>query len=323
MTNPALMKEITKRIRRSMGYCEWVRANLGPACMECGSKENLEVHHVVELNHILLGLLKLYGGKAEPAIQHCIQKHYAQEYEGYTYCKSCHQKFHKGRRIQYSKKTVNKSEWAAMPRLLPGPFLHNSKVAEHSGLTLFASQTLSGIGYLILNGHLSERRVQFRKWNFSKHLGKSYSTSFNKSLDRALIHLEELNVVKSWLDHKTEIDLRVSKEYLDSMQQNPWFIPLQDIKTSNSITFALRWVLLTQGKKTRYKTHWTKLAKNLCISTRKVSVVKKAVENAMKQIEWATYRWDGDSFTFTLSKRGSTPIFSLRDALATSIVEGT
>jgi hypothetical protein len=119
-----------------------------------------------------------------------------------------------------------------------------------------------------------------------------------------------------------DIELHLSDEYLDMMGDNPWFIPFGEMKTHKPCILALKWFLGTQTKRALYRISLDKLMKHIGIQTVAPQMVTKALRMACKRIRWAKVSVDKGLCTFTLKKRPSTPIFSLRSSLNDALQKG-
>lgn len=323
MKRNLIIRSLERKIRKSMLYHSWVKRNLSHACANCDSIEELQMHHIVELYHIVLGLWKLYGG-SDSVFAHCIARHADDGYDAVTLCKTCHDKVHAGRRLSHQSDDVRVEEWTAMPRHLPGPLLHHSTTASEKGLSLIAAQLLAGIGWHILNGHMESRIIELQRVKLAHLLGKKSTTSFMKSINRAISSLESLDVLCGHHIHGSSIELHMCQSYLDKMAECPWFISMRDARTSKMPVFALRWFLSHQSKRSNYKIGKDNLVSNLGLKTSRPSFVDKCIRKASEDTEWITYSgYDGEFMSFKLRRRGAVPIFTLRDTLADSIGEGS
>lgn len=316
------LKDIEHRVRACMAYHDWMERNRGIACLTCDSTEELQVHHIVELYHILLGLWKLYGGDSDLIVLHAQAAHVDDLCEAITLCKKCHDKLHPRRRIIISSKDIRIENWCVMPRHLPGPFLHHSTKAHESGLTLISAQVLSGLGWFILNGYLDARIIEFKRSAMARLLGKQPGSSFNKSLARAFAGLEDLGVLLAWHINGPEVEVHITKEYLEQVYTLPWFMGMSDVQTNKMPSFALRWFLNLQSGKYNYKIGKDKLVANLNLKTSTPAFVNRCITNACDDTEWASSSYDGEFFLFKMRRRGATPIWSLRSLVRDAIQEG-
>ena len=164
--------------------------------------------------------------------------------------------------------------------------------------------------------------ITFHRRRFSELLGKEPSTSFNKSLDEALSDLEVAGILIATHRSGNNIELHIANEYLKILTENPWFVPFNDIKTSSICALALIWFLGTQSNRTIYRIALNKLVGHIGIKTTASQMAAKALRMACKRIKWAKVSVDKGVCTFTLKKRGSTPILSLRQSLQDAIQKG-
>ena len=312
------MRDAERRIRASMAYHDWAARNLGPACLNCDSTEELQVHHVVDLYHVLLGLWRLYGD-VEAVVLHAIAMHVDDLCEAVTLCKACHEKAHPGKRLSKVDKEVRVEDWAAMPRHLPGPFSH----VGGPGLTLMGAQVLAAVGWHVLGGRMDSRMVEFRHLQLRRLLGKKKGSSFHRSLDRALDDLEGLGVLAGHHTGGPEVELHVSPAYLERLSELPWFMSMRDVRASQLTVFALRWFLGLQSGRRSYKIGPAKLAAHLGLRTTAPAKVERSVRKACEDVPWATADFDGKHFSFRLKRRGAVPIWTLRTTLRDAVREGS
>jgi hypothetical protein len=322
MGRHAEIKDIEHRIRSSMIYHAWVEQNLGPGCIRCDSTDNLQVHHIVELYHILLGLWKLYGD-TEMVVAHAQAMHVDDKCEAVTLCDKCHEKVHPGRHILASEKDIRIENWCVLPRTLPGPLIHHAAKAHEHGLSLVGAQLLAALGWYILNGHLDSRIIEFKRSAVASLLGKNPGTSFNRSLERGLNDLQSLDVLLAWHISKPLVEVHLSKDYLRKLDELPWFMAMTDVHTSKMPVFALRWFLNLQSGRRNYKIGKNKLVGHLGLKTSTPAFVQRCVLKACEQTGWANAQFDGKLFRFSLKRRGAVPIWSLRSLVRDAIREGS
>jgi hypothetical protein len=322
MSRHSEIKDIEHRVRSSMTYHLWKDQNLSLACINCDSTEELQVHHVVELYHIILGLWKLYGD-ADDAVAHALAMHADDKCESVTLCKKCHEKLHPGKRISKSKKKIRIENWTTLPRVLPNKLVNHR--SNEDGITLIGIQLLAGIGWHILNGKMDSKIVEFKASQICKLIGKnSAGTSFNKSFIRAMTDLKKSKVINAYHRSGPDIEIHMSQEYLKQLSDLPWFMSIDDVKTNKMPVFALKWFLGLQSGRRNYKIGKDKLIAHMSIKTSTPSFVLKSVKNACDEIPWATCDYDGKQFfTFRLKQRGAVPIWTLRSTLRESIQEGS
>lgn len=321
MSRRTKLKKAEHRVRSSKAYHAWKQRNLGPACINCDKTEHLEVHHIVSLYHILLGLWQLYG-TIDVVARHAIAMHENDECDAVTLCKDCHAQVHPGKRIKNDETEIRIENWAVLPRKLPGPFIHHPTKSTEKGLTLIGVQTLAAMGWYILNGRMRSRIIECNTRSLAALLGKTPGTSWSRGLRRALQKLEELNVVAGWHIAVSDAEIHVSRDYLDLLW-SPWFVSMKDVHTSKMPVFALRWVLGLHSNKKVFRIGPSKLARRMCLTTQKPSFVTQCVERCCQDIPWAKCEYDGKNITFYMQKRGAVPIWTLRDTLAESIAEGS
>ena len=301
-----------------MAYRAWVDRNKAAACFGCGSVSGLECHHVVELYPILAGLWKLYGNEHD-VLSHALAMHGDDRVENVTLCAACHAKRHPGRSNPEFDSSVRVDNWTVVPRNLKHPFSHSVATSTGFSLGLVGFQVLLGIGWYVLNGHASSRIVEVNRRRLAELLGKAPGTSFNKSLDEALDSLSGLGTVIGVHRDGNDLELHLSSEYLEELTANPWFMPLDDVKTSNMCVLTLRWFLGTQSNRKTYKIGLDKLKTHLGITVRNPSMAAKAVRKACSRISWAKLEVSKGMCQFSISRKGATPVHSLRNILSDSV----
>ena len=309
-----------RRIRASREYDEWVIRHKAPFCIRCTSAENLECHHIIDLYHMMLGLWKLYGDEKQ-AIEHGIAMHEDDLCEAVTLCHECHGKLHPGRQ-RSPKGDTRVEEWSVIPRGFQPGLAHSTRDSRKDALNLVALQTVFGIGWYILNGHMDCRMIDLNRRRLAQLLGKQPGTSFNLSLDRALPKLVRAGVLLGHHRKDNSVELHISPKWLADLQDNPWFVSLEDIRTGKMCVLVLRWFLGFQCRKRQYRIGLTKLRGHLGIRTAHMPMAAKAVKSACKDVSWAKIEIEHGVCTFTLKKRGATPIFSLRNLMDDSVEYG-
>lgn len=314
------IKTAEKTVRSSQEYHRWAERNLGPACLHCDKEENLQVHHIISLYHILLGLWKLYGD-INTVISHAIDMHSDDNCESVTLCKECHSKIHPGKKTKEMKTEIRIEEWIVYPRHLPGQLLHNPKTANEKGMSLVGFQILAGIGWYILNGHLDSNMITFKRVAMAHLIGKDPSTSFYRSLHRAINDLEEIGVIKGFIRNGPEVEIHLSEKYLNSLS-NPWFMSVNDIKSNKMSVLSLKWFLSLQSRKKVYSISKENLSDNIGMKCSTPAFMDKCIGKSIQEIPWASYRFNGKAFIFHLKPRGAVPIWTLRSILSDSIREG-
>lgn len=315
-----IWKAIDKRVRSSLIYSEWVKRHRSVACTSegCTEKENLEVHHVVDLYHVILGVWKLYG-EPEATIQHVLMYHENDMLEGVCLCPACHKKRHPLRPTD-SFGPVNTDTWCVIPRMLqvnPNHSTHHRPDA----IGLIAYQTLLGIGWNIINGYVEARMLSLHRRRFAELIGKKPSVSFNRSLDVALRQLQAAGILDAHHRRGNEIELHLARKYLDLMSENPWFVPLTDVKTDSMCVLCLRLWLGMQCRRHNYYIGLDKLKGHIGMTVQERSAALAAIRRALKSITWAKMTIGKESLQFVLGSRLPTPIRALRTILADSIRE--
>ena len=319
MGKHATIKQIEHKIRSSLIYHAWQSQNLASACLSCDSTENLQVHHVVEMYHIVLGLWKLYGDEM-PVISHALSMHEDNRCENVTLCADCHAKIHPARTFARSD-DVRVEQWTVIPRKFPAPFLHNSRGSE-PGLSLLSSQLLAGFGWYILGGNMDSGMLEFKRISMGNLIGKVKGSSLNNSIERSLRSLQELDVIIGWNITGPNVEVHLSPTYIDSLKAMPWFMSIDDIKTGKMSVFSLRWFLGLQSGRKNYRIGRKKLAGHLGLQTSTPQFMGEFLDRAMQDIPWATHSLNGNVYTFTIRRRGSTPIWTLRSLVMDAIEQG-
>ncbi len=143
---------------------------------------------------------------------------------------------------------------------------------------------------------------------------KKNSTQFNASLQQALEDLYDIGIIDEFNLKNTKSSLVVSKEYLDEMDSQPWFMRLSDVATSkNNSILTLKWWLAFQSAHV-YKIGIDKLAKHLNYNSNKSTIVRN-VKNSTEHISWANLEIKNNMFHFTRHRKGAVPIHTLRPQL--------
>jgi len=308
-----ILRDLDRRIRASLAYSEWVKRHRGLACIKCQTTENLEVHHMIELYHVILGLWKFYGD-IEETFNHAIAYHENDLLEGYSLCVECHKKRHPGRTPASASKQVNTDTWSVIPRMLK-PIPNHSKMERPGTIGLIAYQTILGIGWGLMNGHVENRIYTIHRCRFANLLGKRAGTSFYASLDEALNQIQSIGIINGHHRHGHEIEIHLSSEYLGMMKENPWFVPMNEIKTNSMCVLCLRLWLGMQCGKANYFIGLDKLKPHIGVTTRESYRSLLAIKKAMKQIPWAKMKVEDPSLHFVFSGRPPTPIRALRTIL--------
>lgn len=298
-----------------MAYSEWAKRHRGLACVKCQTTENLEVHHMIELYHVILGLWRFFGD-IEEVFNHAVAYHENDMLEGYSLCVECHKKRHPGRILAPAYKQINTDTWSAIPRMLKPVPNHSSKMQRPGTIGLIAYQTILGIGWNLMNGHIENRMLTIHRRRFANLLGKKDAgTSFYSCLDEALDQIQNINIINGHHRHGHEIEIHLSGEYLDLMKENPWFVPMNEIKTDSMCVLCLRLWLGMQYGKANYFIGLDKLKSHLGITAKERYYALSAIKKAMKQIQWAKMKVEDPSLHFTFYGRPPTPIRALRTIL--------
>jgi hypothetical protein len=320
MTSFSLLKTLEKRIRASKAYDDWVRRNKGPMCLKCGSNERLECHHIIDLYHVILGLWKLWGD-AEEVFTHAIAMHEDDKCEGVTMCSKCHSMRHPGRALTKSAAKINTDTWSVIPRMIQLKLTHSRKNNDPTTVGLIGLQTLFGIGWNILNGHLDSRIIELNRCRFASLIGKTPGASFNRSFDLALQQLQNHGILVGHHRHGNSVEIHLSKDYLDMLGENPWFVPMSDICTHSMCVLCLKWFLSTQCSRRKYYIGFDKLKAHIGIQTKNNTEAMNAIKKAVTHIPWVEMSV-GSSLQFTFSSRQPSPIRSLRMVLSDALEHG-
>ena len=312
-----ILKSLDRRIRASTQYADWVRLHKSSSCINCNSAYELEVHHLVDLYHIILGLWKFYGDEEE-VFKHATSWHAEDKVgDGVTLCKTCHATKHPGRILSASRSQTNTSLWSVIPRMHGLSFNH-STVQKESSVGLVGLQSFIGIGWYVLNGHIESRILALHRRRFAELLGKQPGTSFDRSLETALQQLQAANMLYAWHRQDNDIELHLSSEYLEMLADNPWFVPMSDIATCSMCVLTLRLFLGMQSRRHHYAIGLDKLKAHLGMSIQHRAKATEAIQRAMGQLPWAKMEAN-KTLRFTISSRPPTPIRSLRAILEDSI----
>jgi len=312
------VRSIEHRVRASLQYTRWAERNRATYCVRCGLDNGLEVHHVVELYHVILGLWKFYG-EWEAVFQHTIAMHEDDRCEAITLCDKCHGSLHPGRAVIVQEEDLHIDEWCAIPRKLDLRFVLGKKGLNRGEIGLLGFQTLLGLGWNIMNGTGGGRIIDFNWRHFAALMDKTPSISFSNGLDKALVSLTEAKIVDDWAKEKNIVEVHLSKEYAESLKANPWFMPITDAKTSRMTVLVLRWILGFQSSRGKFIIGREKLVGHMQLTTRTPTFVSRCVKEAVAEIPWASVKEDGDKFRFEFKKRGMTPIHSLRSRLSRNL----
>ena len=309
------VKNIEKMVRSSKIYEEWVMRNKAPMCLFCDTEDDLEIHHIVELYHIILGLWKLYS-EVNATFKHCLSIHEDDRCDNATLCIKCHQQLHQTPTARKPSTPCRVETWCAIPRMMPFTFRHGTKSVRYGSVGLLAAQTMFGIGWYVLNGHMDDRIIVAHRRRFADLLSKTPGTSFNNGLDNAL------SALPSVIGHhvtNNDVEIHLSREYLQSLKDNPWFFPLKEVKTSRMSVLSMRWFLSLQSNQKSYRIGMNKLADHLGMETRSPAWIERTVLKSVEDIPWATASIRKEVFEFRLTPQGAVPIHSLREMLTDSL----
>lgn len=317
------IREMEKKVRSSQSYARWVERNKAVACYGCNATENLECHHVPDLYSVILGLWKIFGNEEE-AVSHAISMHDDDRVENITFCSECHGKKHPGRSsaTKYRYK-IAADNWTTIPRKIGFPFCHSTVAMTKHSVGLVGFQTLLAIGWYVLNGHTESKMLCLNRRRVAELIGKSAGTSFNRSFNNAIRSLSGLGILNAAHQNMNDVELHLSPDYLNRLRENPWFMPMDEVKTSNMCSLTLRWFLGTQSNVRTYKIGLDKLKTHLGITVRNDSMAVKAIRRACEEISWVKFGIHDGMCSFVISRRGATPIFQLRQVLNDSIEQAT
>jgi len=322
MSRFSQVRELERQVRASKPYHDWVKRNKTSSCLKCDSAEQLECHHVVELYHIILGLWKLYGNEAE-VLRHATDMHDADMCESVTLCNDCHGQLHPGRSVSSEGQEPRIELWTTLPRNLEISLAHSKSDKRKDALGLIPFQTLLGLGWYILNGYMDSRMVEFNRRRFAELIGKSPCTSFNHAFDRAVRQLKRLGILLASHRRGNDVELHISKDYINLLIRNPWFFPLREVQTNNMCVLTLRLFLSMQSRRNRYRIGIEKLRGHLGVIDTDDYKTAQRLRKACEAINWATMSYDKGMCQFELQKRRAVPIHSLRRILDDSVQQGT
>ena len=312
-----ILKLLDHRIRTSLAYSEWVERHRSLACVKCLTTENLEVHHMIDLYHIILGLWKFYGD-VEAVFKHAVSYHANDMIEGYSLCMECHRKLHPGRTLVTTQAPINTDTWSVIPRMLKLIPNHSKNIQRNGTVGLITYQSLLGIGWHLMNGQIESRMLTIHRSKFAKLLGKTPGESFYASLDNAMEQLQNLQIIWGYHREGHNIEIHLSSDYLDMMRKNPWFVPMNEIKTNSMCVLCLRLWLGMQAGRRHYFIGLDKLKGHIGITIKHKAKSISAIQKALKEILWAKMKIE-ESLHFTISGRPPSPIRALRAILTDSL----
>ena len=322
MSRNKLIRETEHRVRASKAYADWVSRNKSHSCVTCDSSDDLEHHHIIDLYHILLGLYKFYGDW-ESTFKHAVAMHESDLTEGVTLCSTCHEKRHPGRIISNQDAPDPESVhlWTVTPRTLAAPFSQRQE-RQPDSICLIDFQLLFATGWYVLNKQCRSRIIQTTSSKLAKLLKKQNGTSWRASLTRSAESLRQIGYINAYhIDPNKNAELHVSHEYLDALNEQPWFFPLEEVPSPNMLALTLKWFLSCVSNRSRYAIGIHKLAGHLGANDRMDKFGKRVIE-ACGPIRWVNCRIDARQIArFTLRKRGAVPVHSMRLLLKEAIKE--
>lgn len=316
----AKLKEILRQVRASNSYLGWVKRNKTVKCFMCGSEENLDCHHIISLYHIALGVQRLHNDLVTTKA-YLLQLHENDEVgPAITFCRKCHQKKHPMAAKFYSDKPIAKEDlesWTFFYRNHNFKFAHTPH-RETGMMGLLTLQTHLGINWHILNGYMDDRMLYFDPHDFAKLIGKRHGTSFMGSFEKSLQELIGFGHIADFsLINKHTCEVYVSQSYLRKTARNPWFISIEEIKTSRMLVLVLKILLSYYSGKQRVQMPVAKLQRLLNIHTR--DYLKRHLAGVCQEISWASGKVEKGVAKFRLKKRSVVPIHSLRRFLTEQI----
>ena len=139
--------------------------------------------------------------------------------------------------------------------------------------------------------------------------------------DDALKQLQSADILSGHHRRENNIELHISQDYLKMMGENPWFVPMGDIKTSSMCVLCLRWFLGMQCRRRTYNIGLDKLKGHIGMRIQDRTMAIRTLQRAVEQIPWLKMS-DGSSLCFTISSRPPSPVRSLRVILEDSLDQG-
>ena len=134
--------------------------------------------------------------------------------------------------------------------------------------------------------------------------------------------LQDFGVLNAWHVEGPDVEIHLSEAYLEDLAANPWFMSVRDLRTSRMAVFTLRWFLSLQSNRWTYQIGLKKLAGHLGFVRTNPAFIQQVVTSSIDDVSWASVKFEDDIFTFKLRRRGSVPIWTLRDTIADSIQQG-
>lgn len=314
---------LIQRIRASKDYQDWIQRYKSFSCINCGSDKKLHLHHVVPL-HVTIKYVEKIHKTFDEVFKQMLTRHNHNIEEGVTLCEDCHNLLHSGKKlnIEGERIEVNNFDWIALPRKLNIPFAQSTKCQE--GLTLLALQTLMLLGWHILNHRMHSRIIEVSARETGELLGKKYSgsTKWMARLDTALTNLVKFDVIAGIHPKESSFEIHMNPAYLDSLNENPWFLPLEEIRTKNLLALTLK-LFLSWQRWRRYSISVEKLARNhLNIQEKQLDKFAKRLEKTCKIIRRVRVKIIDKQARFQFYGRKPVPIHTLRDILEHAIIDG-
>lgn len=313
-------------MRSSIVYFAWVQRNKGTACLHCRCADNLVCHHITELYHSILGAWKLHKDW-ELAFREVLLQHQHDMVPNATLCAACHDATHVGTNNGYAphsdENPLSGELWLVYPRKLNVTFVQSDPYQRPGTVGFRALQILFGIGWYILNGHMDCRIIRVKRRAFAKLLGKQPGTSFNRALGDALTRLRQAGILDAFAVPGPTVEMHVARSYLQQLQENPWFLALEEVSSSKSMPeLTLRWWLGFVRGRSAYKIRVQNLAKHLNLQTPSMAYRRGVIERACKAIPYAQVLVSStDVCQFKLNKRPAVPIIRLRTHLWDCLAE--
>lgn len=307
------IKSIERKIRTNLIYSQWVERNKSWGCNNCNGHDDLELHHITELYHIIMGTIKSFSTK--DAIEYILSRHASDEIDSLTLCNNCHGKIHPNLKNVHGHLNLNEVvNFVVFPRKFEFKFQQGKKNQDNTKVNLVCFQILLGFGYYILNDGLKGNILILDSRDFARKLDKTPGTSFNNSLISSLNILKNQNIVKSFDLNGRKLEVFITNDYLAKIDENPWFLSLQEIYTSKMSILTLKWFLSFQNRK-NYKISKDKICSHLCLTTTTPAYVKKTILEASKHIRWVKSNYEKGIFKFEISKNKGIPVYKLRTVL--------
>lgn len=307
-----VLESITRRVRISHGYAKWVKMNKGIKCCNCNSTENLNVHHIVSLYHVVLGYWNFYGNE-EDTFNEVVARHEEDLERGVTLCDKCHKLKHPGRNFSPSTSNANTEAWSVIPRMLKIGYNHSTKDKRPNSVGLIGLQMIIGIGWNIINNQVESRILTVDRRRFARLIGKKPCTSTFNCFKAALDQLVGVNVLDAYHQSGNTIEMHISKDYLHMIHEKPWFVPMSEVPTNSMCVLTLRLFFLMQSKRHIYSICLEKLKTHIGMTMNNRTMCLQAIRKAMKQIPWLKMKEEENSLRFVIASKRPTPIRTLLD----------